>query len=141
MGEEASWEHPLTETFRDVLDVVESHIEAAGAYGLDALAARIEKALQEAQEEAAEELTDWVGPISCDISAGAEEYYYNTISGRSSWEDPREKWQYDLQVKYDLLVGFMVARRRRMLRRLVLQNQASACESSPRLARESDPSI
>lgn len=110
LRDEASWEHPLTKTFKQVISAV---IRLATAEHLrpQELAEQVEMCLVEAQNQAVAELQDWVGPIEDGSTDGP--YYYHCLTGESSWEDPRENWQYDLQVRYDLLVGFLVAEERR----------------------------
>jgi len=133
LRDESSWQHPLVDCFREVLELVGGVV--AERMGIEDLAGRIEGALLEAQQRAVEELSSWEGPISygniitggtggsgagsaaaaggAAAGAAAPEplrvYFYNRSSGQSSWEDPRERWQYDLRVRYDLLVGFLVA--------------------------------
>lgn len=111
LRDDSSWEHPLTETFRDVLALV--GLFEAERVPLDALAERIEQDLMEAQRRATEALADWVGPIGCSGAADSV-YFFNRRTGQSEWQDPRELWQFDLHVRYNLLVGFMVAEEKRM---------------------------
>mmetsp|Transcript_4401 Transcript_4401/g.10212 ORF Transcript_4401/g.10212 Transcript_4401/m.10212 type:complete len:311 (+) Transcript_4401:38-970(+) len=107
LRDESSWQHPLTETFQEVLQLVSAF--AAEHLQLDQLASRIESALTDIQARAAAELQQWVGPLG---DAGCEQYYYNSATGESTWEDPCERWRYDVHVRYDLLVGFLVMQER-----------------------------
>uniref|UniRef100_A0A7S4Q5Z6 WW domain-containing protein n=1 Tax=Alexandrium monilatum TaxID=311494 RepID=A0A7S4Q5Z6_9DINO len=114
LQDESSWHHPLCETFREVLALV--GIFEAEQTSLDVMAPRIEESLAEAQERATKALAEWVGPIPA--GDGTEgEYFYNRTTGQSEWEDPRERWKYDLHVRYDLLVGFLVAEEKRAAKR------------------------
>lgn len=115
LRDESSWQHPLSGTFREVIALV--GLFEAERTPLDMLAARIEEALVEAQAQATEALAQWVGPIAA--AEGA--YFYNNATGESEWEDPRERFRYDLHVRYDLLVGFLVAEERRAAKRDGLQ--------------------
>ncbi|CAE8598708.1 unnamed protein product, partial [Polarella glacialis] len=107
--DESLWRHPLSETFREVLEQVGQFVTER--LRLDQLAARIEEVLAEIQRRASEELEQWIGPLQ-----GGEDfsdsYFYNSQTGLSSWEDPRERWKYDIHVRYDLLVGYLVAEER-----------------------------
>ncbi|CAK9108781.1 unnamed protein product [Durusdinium trenchii] len=106
LRDESSWQHPLTDTFREVLHQVTSF--AGERLRLDQLAGRIEESLTEIQARAAADLQQWTGPLG-----DTEQYYYNNATGCSTWEDPCERWRYDIHVRYDLLVGFLVAEERR----------------------------
>jgi len=106
LKDEASWEHPLAVTFRSVIELVEGMV--ASRTNLGNMAVRIEQELAERQKCAAEELADWVGPIPAEDGS----YYCNNRTGESVWEDPREQHRFDLQVRYELLVGFLVAEER-----------------------------
>lgn len=108
LRDEASWQHPMWETMSEVLRLIASLLDERLNLGL--LSQRIETVLAETQHRAAEELADWVGPISGGEDGGA--YYYNRSTGLSEWEDPRERWRFDLQVRYELLVGFLVSEER-----------------------------
>mmetsp|Transcript_120506 Transcript_120506/g.239859 ORF Transcript_120506/g.239859 Transcript_120506/m.239859 type:complete len:333 (-) Transcript_120506:56-1054(-) len=110
--DESSWVHPLNETFREVLGFVALSVSERIAVGV--LATRIEEVLAEDQQKATTALTEWVGPID----SGESAYFYNQSTGQSQWDDPREGWRYDLHVRYDLLVGFLVAEERRESKRL-----------------------
>eukprot|EP00439_Symbiodinium_sp_Y106_P040823 s4987_g5.t1 len=107
LRDESSWQHPLTETFQEVLQQVSSFV--ADHLELDQVACRIEAILTEIQARAAAELQQWVGPLG---EPGCEQYYYNSVTGCSVWEDPCERWRYDVHVRYDLLVGFLVTQER-----------------------------
>ncbi|CAE7667486.1 unnamed protein product [Symbiodinium pilosum] len=100
LRDESSWQHPLTETFQEVLQQVSSF--AGEQLQLDQVASRIEAVLTDIQARAAAELQQWVGPLG---DAGCEQYYFNSVTGCSTWEDPCERWRYDIHVRYDLLVG------------------------------------
>ncbi|CAE7943369.1 unnamed protein product, partial [Symbiodinium necroappetens] len=100
LRDESSWQHPLTETIQEVLQQVSSFV--ADQLELDQVACRIEAILTEIQARAAAELQQWVGPLG---EPGCEQYYYNSVTGCSVWEDPCERWRYDVHVRYDLLVG------------------------------------
>merc|ERR1740117_2721576 len=104
LREESRWDHPMADTFREILDVVE--LQQAEKQRAAELGQRIEAVLTDSQLRAANDLTGWIGPIE---SGEGAVFYYNDASGDSSWEDPREKWQYDLQVRYEVLLGFLVA--------------------------------
>jgi len=114
LQDESSWTHPMSETFREVMSLVSSF--EADKTALDVLATRIEEILMEAQGRATEALAEWVGPIGGG-SDGEGVYFYSRRTGQSEWEDPRERWRYDLHVRYDLLVGFLVAEERRAAKR------------------------
>eukprot|EP00927_Polykrikos_kofoidii_P085702 TRINITY_DN9388_c0_g2_i1.p1 TRINITY_DN9388_c0_g2~~TRINITY_DN9388_c0_g2_i1.p1 ORF type:complete len:310 (-),score=61.48 TRINITY_DN9388_c0_g2_i1:127-1056(-) len=116
----AIWQHPLTETFREIVQLV-SRLVSEKLDPLE-LAQHIEASLMEAQELAVADLGDWVGPLPG--SDGTGEYFHNRKTNKSQWEDPREVWQYNLQVRYDLLVGFLV------------QSEKDGGFSSPRFGRE-----
>lgn len=107
LRDESSWRHPLAKTFAEVLELVGRC--AAEHVGLDELSEQVEQALTKAQAAAAEVLADWVGPIG---AVKEEQYFYNRQTGDSEWEDPRERMRYELQVKYELLVGHLVAEER-----------------------------
>lgn len=96
------WTHPLETTFTEVLAFVQNAIGIA----VVTLAERIEAHLHQAQQRATEQLEGWTGP-HCGWTE-SNQYFYNTITQLSSWEDPREPWQYELHVRYDLLLGFLV---------------------------------
>lgn len=121
LRDEAAWQHPLAGTFREVLDVVQRL--AAERPSTQELSDRIEACLQETQQRAAEDIRDWVGPLGGEAvdSGDVDPYYFNQRTGESAWEDPRERWQYDLQVRYDLLVGFLVAEEKEAVRANGLQ--------------------
>eukprot|EP00929_Paragymnodinium_shiwhaense_P121343 TRINITY_DN93542_c0_g1_i1.p1 TRINITY_DN93542_c0_g1~~TRINITY_DN93542_c0_g1_i1.p1 ORF type:complete len:347 (-),score=60.28 TRINITY_DN93542_c0_g1_i1:39-1010(-) len=106
--DESSWEHPMVETYREVILFVTSLLARLPAdhLCLDELVLEIEQSLMESQQQAVKDLAEWVGPLSGGASG---QYFHNRQTGESSWADPRERWQYDLQVRYDLLVGFLVA--------------------------------
>lgn len=104
MQDKSSWQHPLVDTFRDILEVVENAV-VDETLGLDAIIGCVEKAMLEARERAMEDLADWVGPLRATGAEGV--YFYNQRTGCSEWEDPCQRWRYDLQVRYDLLVGFI----------------------------------
>lgn len=108
LKDEASWQHPMAETMSEVMRLIASLI----AQRLDAgtLCQRIETVLADTQQVASEELVHWVGPIGSSEDGGS--YFYNRSTGMSEWEDPRERWRFDLQVRYELLVGFLVAEER-----------------------------
>lgn len=108
LRDEAVWHHPLIHVFQEVFELVE-HCTAE-RISAEELSERIESALRTAQEHAAADLERWVGPLGGDD--GQDAYYFNHITGESSWEDPRERWQYELQVRYDLLVGYLVSEER-----------------------------
>lgn len=123
LRDEACWEHPLTPTFREVISIVE-HCTANHLYG-QALSQQIEGVLASAQELASEELSHWVGPLGAEEPALDGEpcvYYFNHKTGRSSWDDPRERHQYELHVRYELLVGFLVSEERGEVRAQGLQD-------------------
>lgn len=109
LRDEATWEHPLAGTFRDVLELVQRL--TAERPGVAEISEHIQACLTETQGRAAEELQDWVGPICVEApdTGAVDPFYYNQRADESAWEDPRERWQYELQVRYDLLVGFLVA--------------------------------
>ncbi|CAJ1351157.1 unnamed protein product [Effrenium voratum] len=113
LREESSWQHPLTDTFREVLQQVCSCSEEK--LRLDRLAARIEEVLTEIQARAAADLQQWIGPLG----EASEQYFYNSVTGCSTWEDPCERWRYDIHVRYDLLVGFLVSQERSAAREAV----------------------
>lgn len=102
LSDEASWRHPLEKTFREVLEFVEKAIGIA----VVTLAERIDTHLQQAQARASDDLEGWTGPHGGWTED--ERYFYNTKTQVSSWEDPREPWQYDLHLRYALLLGFLV---------------------------------
>mmetsp|Transcript_58128 Transcript_58128/g.138318 ORF Transcript_58128/g.138318 Transcript_58128/m.138318 type:complete len:312 (+) Transcript_58128:43-978(+) len=108
LRDESRWEHPAAETFQEVLQMVEQF--RADRLSVDVLAGRVEAAIMQAQEWATEELGKWVGPIQ----QGEDTYFYNGVTQESTWEDPRERWQYHLRVRYDLLVGYLVAEEKRV---------------------------
>lgn len=134
LRDEASWQHPLAETMAEVLRLVHALVDER--LNLGNLALRIEAELAGAQSRAAEELADWVGPISgqseCD---GCEDgvYFYNRCTGASEWEDPRERWRFDLQVGYELLVGFLVAEERSVAMRFGTAQGAHSPDLTPTL--------
>mmetsp|Transcript_60974 Transcript_60974/g.176492 ORF Transcript_60974/g.176492 Transcript_60974/m.176492 type:complete len:331 (-) Transcript_60974:51-1043(-) len=131
--DEASWQHPLSDTFRDVLALVAGLI--AEKTPLGTLAAKIEEDLAEARRKATEELNDWVGPLTAEPDApGGQtvEYFFNQRTEQSEWEDPREQWRYMLQVRYELLVGFLVAEERSSVARFG-QGSRMASELTPTL--------
>lgn len=111
LKDEASWQHPLAEAYQEVFGLVG---DAVGErLRLDQLAVRIEESLTEAQGRAARDLEQWIGPIDgCFEEDEGMTYFYNTLTGSSSWEDPREMWKYELHVRYDLLVGYLVTQER-----------------------------
>eukprot|EP00435_Cladocopium_sp_Y103_P002337 s1804_g1.t1 len=106
LRDESSWQHPLTDTFREVLQQVATFAEENRR--LDQLAVGIEQSLTEIQARAAQDLQQWVGPLGPE----GEQYFYNNVTGSSTWEDPCERWRYDIHVRYDLLVGFLVSQER-----------------------------
>eukprot|EP00931_Biecheleriopsis_adriatica_P069651 TRINITY_DN43475_c0_g1_i1.p1 TRINITY_DN43475_c0_g1~~TRINITY_DN43475_c0_g1_i1.p1 ORF type:complete len:331 (-),score=53.92 TRINITY_DN43475_c0_g1_i1:20-991(-) len=108
LRDESSWQHPLTETYSEVLEHI--GLLAAERLRLDQLASRIEESLTEIQAKAAADLEQWIGPL--DGEDGCEPYFYNSITGCSTWDDPRDRWKYDIHVRYDLLVGYLVAQER-----------------------------
>merc|ERR1719480_242450 len=100
----------MAETMGEVLRFVVAIV--AERINLGLLAQRVEEELAKTQSQATEELVHWVGPISAGAEDGGGAYYYNRSTGASEWEDPRERWRFDLQVRYELLVGFLVAEER-----------------------------
>jgi len=108
LRDEALWEHPLAGSFQEVLKLVHGFV--ADRLSIEDLAPRIEAEMFESQQRAVKDLADWVGPLGGTSSDPG--YFYNRRTGESEWEDPRERWQYDLHVRYDLLVGFLVAQER-----------------------------
>lgn len=109
LKDEASWQHPTAEAMDEVMKLVAALV--AERLNLGTLSQRIEQELARSQERAAEELAHWVGPISSGDEGGAA-YYYNRSTGVSEWADPRERARFDMQVRYELLVGFLVAEER-----------------------------
>eukprot|EP00928_Gymnodinium_smaydae_P083488 TRINITY_DN66729_c0_g1_i1.p1 TRINITY_DN66729_c0_g1~~TRINITY_DN66729_c0_g1_i1.p1 ORF type:complete len:411 (-),score=66.92 TRINITY_DN66729_c0_g1_i1:350-1537(-) len=110
LRDEASWHHPLAETFKEVLATV-SRLDASGA-GASEMSDAVTAALAEAQRRAMADVCDWAGPLGSPDGAGplgAGVYFFNRRTGESAWEDPRDAWQYDLQVRFDLLIGYFVA--------------------------------
>lgn len=97
----SSWEHPFTGAFRDIIAFVSR--AADDALGPADLLERIEANLEEVRRLAEEDLADW---ISFDAD-GALTYFYNERAGQSDWDDPRERWNCELRVRHDLLVGFL----------------------------------
>mmetsp|Transcript_64057 Transcript_64057/g.119042 ORF Transcript_64057/g.119042 Transcript_64057/m.119042 type:complete len:309 (-) Transcript_64057:90-1016(-) len=108
LRDESSWEHPASAIFLEVLDMVERF--RAEKLTVDVLAGHVEAVIMQSQQRATEDLSNWVGPIE----EGGDSYYYNNTTQESTWEDPRERWQYDLRVRYDLLVGYLVAEEKRI---------------------------
>mmetsp|Transcript_20325 Transcript_20325/g.44346 ORF Transcript_20325/g.44346 Transcript_20325/m.44346 type:complete len:315 (-) Transcript_20325:90-1034(-) len=106
MKDESSWQHPMANTYKEILSLVESMVLSRATFGN--LGLRIEQELAESQKKAAADLANWVGPVEAEDGA----YYYNKNTGQSEWEDPRERHRFDLQVRYELLVGFLVAEER-----------------------------
>jgi len=117
LRDESSWEHPAAAIFLEVLAMVEQF--RAEKLTVDVLAGRVEAAVMQAQQRATEDLCSWVGPIE----EGADTYYYNSATQESTWEDPRERWQYNLRVRYDLLVGYLVSEEKRVAVRPQVQLQ------------------
>eukprot|EP00933_Yihiella_yeosuensis_P034542 TRINITY_DN28016_c0_g1_i1.p1 TRINITY_DN28016_c0_g1~~TRINITY_DN28016_c0_g1_i1.p1 ORF type:complete len:310 (+),score=50.97 TRINITY_DN28016_c0_g1_i1:22-951(+) len=113
LKEESSWQHPLTETFLEVLSLVNQL--SSEELRLDELATGIESALADAQTKAALDLEGWIGPLGSEQSG--DTYFYCTRTNSSCWEDPRERWKFDLHVRYDLLVGFLVSEEKNQSRR------------------------
>lgn len=103
LQDKSSWHHPLADTFREVLEVVEN-VVVDESLGLDAVIGCIEQAMTEAKQRAVEDLADWMGPL--DDAVAKSVYFYNQRTACSEWEDPCQRWRYDLQVRYDLLAGF-----------------------------------
>eukprot|EP00928_Gymnodinium_smaydae_P089506 TRINITY_DN73464_c0_g1_i1.p1 TRINITY_DN73464_c0_g1~~TRINITY_DN73464_c0_g1_i1.p1 ORF type:complete len:362 (-),score=80.18 TRINITY_DN73464_c0_g1_i1:92-1177(-) len=128
--DDASWDHPLARTFRDVIDVC-TGLLAAKLTNPEELAQRIEAALLDAQQQAVTDLQDWVGPLNDGSPDGP--YFYHSATQQSTWEDPRERWQYDLQVRYELLVGFLVAEERRMSQAAAGMKVVQALDLTPTL--------
>jgi len=102
---EATWEHPLLAAFRETLAVAGSIID--NDKPLDQAAAAVEAHLRSVQQRAAEHLADWTGPHCPDGGNSEEEFFHNLATGESSWENPLEAWQYELHVRYWLLVQLL----------------------------------
>merc|ERR1719296_64602 len=96
----------MNEVIRFIVSVVAERLN------LGLLSQRVEAELARTQSQAAEELANWVGPIEASGADAAGAYYYHRGTGQSEWEDPRERWRFDIQVRYELLVGFLVAEER-----------------------------
>lgn len=129
LRDEALWEHPLSNSFQEVLQLVQGFV--TDGLSIEDLAPRIEAEMFESQQRAVKDLADWVGPLG---GTSAEPgYFYNRRTGESEWEDPRERWQYDLHVRYDLLVGFLVAQERDVRERDAPQARAPELELTPTL--------
>jgi len=103
LRDSSSWQHPLTETFLEVVELVSRAV--AGRPALDALVASVEGALAEVQQRAAQELSDWMGPLVGGTDGSV--FFHNSRTGESTWEDPCERFRYDLQVRHSLLVAFL----------------------------------
>eukprot|EP00747_Dinoflagellata_sp_TGD_P218072 gnl/TRDRNA2_/TRDRNA2_90367_c0_seq2.p1 gnl/TRDRNA2_/TRDRNA2_90367_c0~~gnl/TRDRNA2_/TRDRNA2_90367_c0_seq2.p1 ORF type:complete len:355 (+),score=55.28 gnl/TRDRNA2_/TRDRNA2_90367_c0_seq2:30-1067(+) len=116
LRDEASWTHPLVGTFREVLSLVGRMATELPVISYVELAGRVEAALTDFQQRAARELEDWEGPLDSGSAVPHDPahpeirmFFYNRRTGASEWADPRERWLYELHVRYDLLVGFLVA--------------------------------
>lgn len=107
--EEASWQHPLTETLQEIIEFVTQLVTERAT--VRAIAAQVEQKLEQAQLLATQELADWVGPVPSNDGEDSQ-YYYNRRTDQSEWEDPRERWKFKLQVRYELLVGYLVSEER-----------------------------
>jgi len=105
LREETSWDHPLRTVFKDTAVFARGLINVG--LGVMEAASAIKTHLAAIQALVAEQLEDWSGPY-LDDSTG-EDFYYNSNTGASVWENPMEALQYELHARYVLLIEFLEA--------------------------------
>eukprot|EP00405_Crypthecodinium_cohnii_P032963 CAMPEP_0206520988 /NCGR_PEP_ID=MMETSP0324_2-20121206/66080_1 /ASSEMBLY_ACC=CAM_ASM_000836 /TAXON_ID=2866 /ORGANISM="Crypthecodinium cohnii, Strain Seligo" /LENGTH=235 /DNA_ID=CAMNT_0054014797 /DNA_START=164 /DNA_END=869 /DNA_ORIENTATION=- len=64
MKDESSWQHPMANTYKEILSLVESMVLSRATFGN--LGLRIEQELAESQKKAAADLANWVGPVEAE---------------------------------------------------------------------------
>lgn len=105
--EESTWTHPMDRVYRELLAVARAVIKEGSEATLERRARAVREHLLEAHKNAIEHLVGWSGPYPLDSG----QYYYNNLTGTSSWVNPIEACEYELAVRHSvlhrcLLVGF-----------------------------------
>jgi len=106
-SDENTWDHPLIPTYREVLAFIKNLV--AEALQPKALADRMQVALNEAHQKYLQELEHWQGPIVRPGEVEGQPFFFNTQTGESEWRDPSERLQHDVKMRFDLLMGFLMA--------------------------------
>lgn len=90
---ESSWEHPLTQTLRRVLDIGRVYLRAPTETFFN-------EQKQAIWDQHLKDLESWHGPLADDEG---RQYFSNSVLGVSSWHDPREETQFIFEIESNLL--------------------------------------
>lgn len=105
---EASWTHPMLRTFQETLLAAARITQSASSMESATLA--ISAYLKQAEAQAMQSLRGWTGPHHVYRPEGDDrnsEFFFNQVTGESSWENPLEMPRYELQAQFQLLVRFL----------------------------------
>mmetsp|Transcript_2502 Transcript_2502/g.5500 ORF Transcript_2502/g.5500 Transcript_2502/m.5500 type:complete len:297 (+) Transcript_2502:89-979(+) len=102
---EAVWSHPQEALFKELLEEVRSWRTDED---VESIISRAHAHVRKAHSAAAEETSKWTGPHDVApedaLEAGeAAHFYYNSSTGESQWEDPRELVEFDLKQRHAIL--------------------------------------
>lgn len=93
---ESSWFHPADTVFMELITVIKA---ARTHQSSERRSAAVEDHLLVVHQRAEKELNAWSGPYE----AEAGEYYYNEALDVSSWSNPAEEWQIELDLRQRVL--------------------------------------
>jgi len=97
---ESTWQHPLMEVFLSALDALLEIIR--DAHSVSDVVVGLAAHLKDADAVAAGKLEGW----TCHSQDGTE-FYFNDLTGQSSWENPAESAQHELHAHYRLAARFL----------------------------------
>jgi centrosomal protein CEP164 len=96
---QSSWEHPLDQVYREVLELVK-RVKAEAPRAPESQKVDIVRDhLQQVHNRAVIGLEGWSGPYGSEQG----EYYHNAVLQVSSWESPVVDWERELQIRHEVL--------------------------------------
>jgi hypothetical protein len=102
---QSSWSHPLDDVFREIVRIA---LAWRGEHSAAERARLEEQHLHEAQQRAMQHLEGWSGPYTTTVPTedGREEtfeYFYNSRTQTTTWDNPVAEHEYTLSTRYWIL--------------------------------------
>lgn len=98
---ESSWSHPADSVFRDVIALVKKIKAEQPGSSQEGRAAVMEDHLRSFWQGAQAQLDHWAGP--CFLEGSEVGYYYNSLTGVSTWQNPVDDFEHELALRQKLL--------------------------------------